>query len=116
MAIAPQFFSPRRRDASGENVEDGKVTEEKAQNDLPAATAPSNNPEQHSTTDTSVPRTTTITFDPSVDQRRDSATLYIPGPQDRDRGLLLAICYLPAVHADQKKRTSCHCQDRKRAL
>ncbi|SPJ70348.1 probable potassium transporter TRK-1 [Fusarium torulosum] len=84
--LAPQLFSPRRRDASGENVEDGKVTEEKAQNDLPAATAPSNNPEQHSTTDTSVPRTTTITFDPSVDQRRDSATLYIPGPQDRDRG------------------------------
>ncbi|RYC80585.1 Low-affinity potassium transport protein [Fusarium oxysporum f. sp. narcissi] len=83
--LAPQLLSPRRRDASDADVEEGKDAQEKVNNDLPVATAPSNNLEQLPSGNTPVPRTTTITFDPSVDQRGDSTTLYIPGPQERDR-------------------------------
>lgn len=84
--LAPQLLSPRRRDASDADVEEGKDAQKKVKNDLPAATAPSNNLEQLPSGNTPVLRPTTIAFDPSVDQRRDNTTLYIPGPQDRDRG------------------------------
>ncbi|KAM0239591.1 hypothetical protein ACHAP5_008239 [Fusarium lateritium] len=33
-----------------------------------------------------ITRPTTITFDPSTELNKDNATLYIPGPQARDRG------------------------------
>ncbi|KAG7410243.1 High-affinity potassium transport protein [Fusarium oxysporum f. sp. raphani] len=64
--LAPQLLSPRRRDASDADVEEGKDAQRSG--------------------NTPVLRPTTIAFDPSVDQRRDNTTLYIPGPQDRDRG------------------------------
>lgn len=84
--LAPQLLSPRRRDASHVDVEEGKDAQKEAKPELPAAAAPSSNLEQLPGVNTPVQRTTTIAFDRSVDQRRDSTTLYIPGPQERERG------------------------------
>ncbi|WZH45682.1 cation transport protein-domain-containing protein [Fusarium acuminatum] len=83
--LAPQLLSPRRRDASDADVEEGKDAQKEAKNESPAAPAPSSNLEQLPSGNTPVLRTTTIAFDHSVDKRGDSTTLYIPGPQERER-------------------------------
>jgi hypothetical protein len=89
VVIAPQLLSPRRQDASDFDVEEGRDAQKTVNNDLLAAPAPNDNLEQLPSGDTPVLRTTTIAFDPSIDQRRDSMTLHIPGPQERDRGLFI---------------------------
>lgn len=42
--------------------------------------------EEHPCTNGQLVRHTTITFDPATELHKENATLYIPTPQDRDRG------------------------------
>ncbi|KAJ3537152.1 hypothetical protein NM208_g6429 [Fusarium decemcellulare] len=90
--IAPQLLLPRRQEYSDAHVEEAQSTQDtrdETSNDPPAVASgneekdnleplPSDNPP--------VARATTITFDPSVEPPKDNTTLYIPRPQDRDRG------------------------------
>lgn len=98
--LAPQLFSGRRRGAPDADVEDTPDTLKEiagTSSKLPVAVASGNDgrttsggidqsPAASSNGDGQVARTTTITFDPSTEQHKDNATLYIPAPQDRERG------------------------------
>lgn len=100
MRPAPQLFSGRRRGAPDADVEDTPDTLKEiagTSSKLPVAVASGNDgrttsggidqsPAASSNGDGQVARTTTITFDPSTEQHKDNATLYIPAPQDRERG------------------------------
>ncbi|RGP71704.1 low-affinity potassium transport [Fusarium longipes] len=82
--LAPRLLSPRRRYASNAHVEDGKDTQDKVTDDVGTVSAPKST-QQLSGGNAPPRRTTTIAFDPAIEDK-DSTTLYIPGPQERDRG------------------------------
>lgn len=93
MGPAPQLLSARRHGAPDADVEDSPDNLDKApeENKPSIAVASGSEAADHSPTpgldgDRNVVRPTRIKFDPSTEMPKDNSTLYIPGPQDRERG------------------------------
>ncbi|KAF4452557.1 Low-affinity potassium transport [Fusarium albosuccineum] len=84
--LAPQLLTSRRRDDPDAHVEEGQDKQDETSNDAPAVAPDNEEKDNLDPPNPPVARATTITFDPSVEPPKDNTTLYIPRPQDRDRG------------------------------
>ncbi|KAH7114789.1 hypothetical protein EDB81DRAFT_892830 [Dactylonectria macrodidyma] len=91
--LAPQLLSARRHGAPDADAEDSPDNLDKApeENKPSIAVASGSEAADHSPApgldgDRNVVRPTRIKFDPSTEMPKDNSTLYIPGPQDRERG------------------------------
>ncbi|KAH7140526.1 cation transport protein-domain-containing protein, partial [Dactylonectria estremocensis] len=95
--LAPQLLSARRHGAPDADVEDSPDNLDKApgENKPSIAVASGSEVADHSPApgldgDRNVVRPTRIKFDPSTEMPKDNSTLYIPGPQDRERHPIVA--------------------------